>query len=206
MLYSKRGVMALAVMAHLFERPMHAYEIAMTMRERGLDHTIKLNFGTLYHTVDFLLRAGQIAAQETEREGRRPERTVYALTPSGREHYLGWLRTLISRPAKEYSRFEAGLAFIWQLPADEATALLRERIAALESEVDFGDYLIGSLEEKGVPPLAIVELDHERMQRHAELEWTKRVVADIESGQMPWTAKREPRMRRPQGAAVTGED
>src|SRR5207302_3758862 len=75
--------LALAVMALLHERPMHPYEIACTMRRRHLEESIKLNYGALYHMVDTLQHAGLIASVETERAGRRPERTVYALTAAG---------------------------------------------------------------------------------------------------------------------------
>ena len=44
---------------------------------------IRLNFGTLYHTVDVLERDGWIVPTEREKEGRRPERTIYTLTESG---------------------------------------------------------------------------------------------------------------------------
>src|SRR5919201_4391762 len=87
--------LALAVMALLHEQPMHPYEIACTMRRRHLEESIKLNYGVLYHTVETLQQLGLITPVETERAGRRPERTVYALTDAGRKHFLGSLRDLI---------------------------------------------------------------------------------------------------------------
>ena len=62
---------------------MHPYEMATVMRQRGKQQSIKLNYGSLYTVVQSLAKAGFIVAQETEREGRRPERTVYRLDPSG---------------------------------------------------------------------------------------------------------------------------
>ena len=46
--------LALAVLACLHERPMHPYEMASTMRERGKEQSIKLNYGSLYTVVDNL--------------------------------------------------------------------------------------------------------------------------------------------------------
>src|SRR5439155_14779714 len=57
--------LALAVLALLYERPMHPYEMAFLMRSRGKHHTIKLNYGSLYTVVDALQRGGLIVAQET---------------------------------------------------------------------------------------------------------------------------------------------
>ena len=75
--------LALSILQLLDEHPMHPYELASTMRDRHMDEFIRLNFGSLYHTVDVLERNGWIVPAEREREGGRPERTVYQLSPSG---------------------------------------------------------------------------------------------------------------------------
>src|SRR2546430_6148674 len=108
--------LALAVLACLTEHPMHPYEMATTMRERGKDQSIKLNYGSLYTVVQALQQHGLIVAQETERAGRRPERTVYCLTDAGRMELIDWVSELISTPVKEYTRFEAGLSLLPLLP------------------------------------------------------------------------------------------
>jgi DNA-binding PadR family transcriptional regulator len=119
--------LALAGLACLMEHPMHPYEMATTMRERGKDQSIKLNYGALYTVVESLQQHGLIVAQETEREGRCPERTVYRLTRAGHMELIDWISELISRPVKEYTQFEAGLSFIPVLPPEDAVALLMQQ-------------------------------------------------------------------------------
>ena len=63
---------------------MHPYEMAATMRERGKEQNMKIKWGSLYTVVQNLEKHGFIAATETSRQGRRPERTVYAITDAGR--------------------------------------------------------------------------------------------------------------------------
>ena len=75
--------LALAVLACLSEKPMHPYEISATLRERGKEQSIKLNYGSLYSVVEALSRHDLIRSRETTREGRRPERTVYEITEAG---------------------------------------------------------------------------------------------------------------------------
>src|SRR6516225_2875932 len=123
--------LALAVLACLVERPMHPYEMATTLRERGKDQSIKLNYGSLYTVVEALQQHGLIVAQETERAGRRPERTVYRLTDAGRMELIDWVSELLSRPVKEYAHFEAGLSLGGVLPPDDVVALLTQRCNAL---------------------------------------------------------------------------
>src|SRR5438045_3608049 len=92
--------LALAVLSCLAERPMHPYEISTTLRERGKEQSIKLNYGSLYSVVEALQRHGLIVAQESTREGRRPERTVYAITVAGRDEFEDWLAELLSTPTR----------------------------------------------------------------------------------------------------------
>jgi DNA-binding PadR family transcriptional regulator len=40
--------LALAMMALLFERPMHPYEMASSMRTRRKEGSIRLSYGSLY--------------------------------------------------------------------------------------------------------------------------------------------------------------
>src|SRR5262245_16656991 len=99
--------LALAILNLLYERPMHPYEMQQHMRERGHDFVIKLKGGSLYSTIERLIEGGLIHPVETSREGRRPERTVYALTEVGQDELTVWLRELLARPIHEYPWFGA---------------------------------------------------------------------------------------------------
>ena len=44
--------LALAVLVLLFERPMHPYEMAATLKERHKEASIKLRYGSLYTVID----------------------------------------------------------------------------------------------------------------------------------------------------------
>ena len=90
--------LALAVLACLGERPMHPYEISSTLRQRGKEESIKLNFGSLYSVVAALEKHGLIVEQERIREGNRPERTIYAITQEGEALFEEWLADLLRSP------------------------------------------------------------------------------------------------------------
>src|ERR1041385_3685191 len=97
----RRSPLALAILALLYEEPMHAYRMQRVIMERGKDQVINVRQRTsLYQTIDRLLRGGLIAAQETTRDERRPERTVYALTPAGNERVHAWMREMLATPAR----------------------------------------------------------------------------------------------------------
>jgi DNA-binding PadR family transcriptional regulator len=185
MMASERKVsnpLALAVMALLYERPMHPYEMVSLMRERGKHESVRLRYSSLYSVVEALEREGLILPLETVREGRRPERTVYGLTEAGRVEFLTWLRELLSEPAKEYTRFAAGLSFLPALPPDEAAVLLEKRVRLLEEEVEEKRSLLNEVMEQGLPRLFLVESEHELILREAELEWVRELVREIRAG------------------------
>ncbi len=181
--------LALAVLVLLWERPMHPYEMSGTLRERGKQESIKLNFGSLYSIIEGLLETGLIAVQETERDGRRPERTVYAITDAGRAKMAGWLSELLSKPAKEYPQFGGALALMGALPPDEVARLLREREGALEAMVAaIVEQLRACLAGEGLlfplPRIFLVELEYDLAIRGAELTWVRTLATEIEDGSL----------------------
>src|SRR5690242_12852333 len=106
---------------------MHPYEISTTLRTRGKEQSIKLNYGSLYSVVEALQKHALITARETSRQGRRPERTVYEITPAGEQEFEDWLAELLSTPVREFSSLEAGLSLMAALPPEEVVRLLSER-------------------------------------------------------------------------------
>jgi DNA-binding PadR family transcriptional regulator len=174
--------LALAVLACLFERPMHPYEMASTMRERGKERSIKLNYGSLYTVVDNLAKHGLIEAMEARREGRRPERTVYRLTDTGRIKLDAWMSDLLARPVKEYPQFEAALSLMPVLHPDHVLALLRERIRTLEKEITMERLMLDTASKAGLPRLLLIEGEYHLTMQQTELAWVQELADEIEVG------------------------
>ena len=178
------NLLALAVLSCVAERPMHPYEMSTTLRTRGKEQSIKLNFGSLYSVVDALARHGLVEARGTVREGRRPERTVYAITPAGRAELEDWLAELVSTPRKEYTSLEAALCLLAGLAPDEAARLLRSRATLLRmslGSVDAGLELTGRM---GLPELFVVEEQYRRALMEAELAFVTSLADRIERDEL----------------------
>jgi DNA-binding PadR family transcriptional regulator len=189
------NLLALAVLALLFERPMHPYEMAITLKQRNKGDSIKIRYGSLYTVIELLLKRGLIVVKETSRDGRRPERTVYALTPSGCDELRSWMEDLLRDPVNEYTHFEAGLSLLPVLPPDEAVGLLRQRAlrlsaaaAALEARLshlalqgvpDAPAGLPGPLVGKTFPALFVVETEFRLALLKAELAFVNELVRRI---------------------------
>jgi DNA-binding PadR family transcriptional regulator len=178
--------LALAVLTLLNERPMHPYEMKVLMEERGHEEVIKLKGGSLYDTVDRLEKLGFIKSREPSREGRRPERTVYALTDLGRDEVQAWMRELIAVPVNEFPRFTAALAFLLNLRnKDEVVQLLQRRVIFLEAEIARVERMLESARaQQHILPIFLIEGEYAQAMRRAEVAWVNGLIHDIRDGDM----------------------
>jgi DNA-binding PadR family transcriptional regulator len=175
--------LALAVLACVTERPMHPYEMASTLRARGKDHSIKINWGSLYTVVQNLEKHGFIAATGTARQGRRPERTVYSITDAGREELEDWLRELVREPEREYARFEAALSLLPVLPPEEAAEMLELRLRRLDLEIT-GEQAILDQVRKELPRLFLIEAEYHLAMLRAEAEFVRCLHREVTDGSL----------------------
>jgi DNA-binding PadR family transcriptional regulator len=177
--------LALAVLALLFERSMHPYEMGVILKQRHKEESIKLRYGSLYTVIEQLLRRAFIVARETGREGRRPERTVYEITPAGRDELRAWMADLIAEPIKEYPQFEAALCLLPVLPPDEALALLQQRLAAIGQNVTALTQHVESIGDQNFPPLFLVETEYRLALMRAEQHFVAELIRRIQGGWGP---------------------
>lgn len=175
------NLLGLAVLSVLAQRPMHPYEMASVLRERGKDRDMKIKWGSLYTVVGNLEKHGLIAATESVREGGRPERTVYRITPAGHQELVDWVRELLATPEPEQPRFAAALSVLAVLPPDEATALLRDRLAALRAGLAADRAALAEVGRE-VPRLFLLESEYDLALREAEAAWLGSVVDELAAG------------------------
>jgi DNA-binding PadR family transcriptional regulator len=180
--------LALSILELLDERPMHPYELASTMRARHHDEFVRLNFGSLYHTVEVLERNGWIIPAGSEKEGRRPERTIYRLTEAGRVVLEHVVSEILAVPRREYPHFAAGLMFMHHLPAERAADLLKERAAALDALAVKLTGILDEVQASGVKRLAVIELEHKIAMLRSERSWVLGLAGEIERGSLEWDA------------------
>lgn len=180
--------LALSILELLNERPMHPYELAATMRSRHHDEFIRLNFGSLYHTVDSLERYGWIIPAEREKEGGRPERTIYRLTEAGRKLLLQVVGEIVAQPRREFLHFSAGLMFMHHLAAPEAAEKLETRAQHLQTVIAKLSHILDELLASGHRRLSIIELEHKIALLEAERAWVRKIAKEIVEGKLEWKA------------------
>jgi DNA-binding PadR family transcriptional regulator len=182
------NLLALALLALLMPGvPMHPYEMASVLRRTGKENDMKIKWGSLYTVVQNLEKNGLIEATSSNREGRRPERTIYAITEAGRVELRDWLRELVAIPEPEYPRFQAALSVLGVLPPDEVTDLLTQRVQALEQNIVD---LRTSLRESGaVPRVFLVEVEYALAICEAETAWVRSLLRELADGSLSGVAE-----------------
>ncbi|MEV0650908.1 PadR family transcriptional regulator [Phytomonospora sp. NPDC050363] len=186
---STENPLALPLMGLLMERPMHPYEMAAVLRERGKDATVRVNRGSLYDVVRTIEAEGWIRATATEREGGRPTRTVYELTPEGRAEFTARLDRQISLPHREYPRFLTAVAYIGALGPEGALAALRERRERLDAIITAERRTLDEVLAAGtVPRLYVIEAEFALHMLDGERAWITAVAEEIRDGTLAWPA------------------
>ncbi|MET0132341.1 MAG: PadR family transcriptional regulator [Kibdelosporangium sp.] len=176
--------LALLVLELLAERDMHPYELRQLLLTRGRDKHVKITPGSLYRTVERLTEESLAQVVETNREGRRPERTVYRVTDAGREAFAFRLREMLSRPATEYPQYPTALACAHALPRADALDQLTRRQLELQAELARVQTVYDQLRQQG--SVYLIDIDYSQAMRRAELAWTSQLINDMTSGRVQW--------------------
>ena len=163
---------------------MHPYEIAQTLRSRAKHESVRLNYGSLYGVVEILEKKGFVKATGTVREGKRPQRTTYAITDEGALEMIDWLTELVGTPTKEYPAFMAGLSFLPALSPDDALAALRRRADALTLKLVGMRSAMQAASDAGLPRIFELETEYEERVLEAELDYVRRLVEEMSSGSL----------------------
>jgi len=175
------NLLALALLSLLAQQPMYPYEMAQTLRARGKDRTIRINWGSLYTVVQNLEKHGFIEAAGTNREGRQPERTTYRITEQGMAELRDWLRELLSEPDDQPTPFAAALAEGGILPPDEMAELLAQRLARLDKANAAHEAELTVWSER-LPQILLIESDYELAMRKAQADWVRGLLSEITEG------------------------
>ncbi|MEV0678851.1 helix-turn-helix transcriptional regulator [Actinosynnema sp. NPDC050436] len=183
---AKLTPLGIAVLELLHERPMHPYEMAQLMRERYVDTRVKLRAGSLYHTVERLQDNGYLEVVDTQRAGRRPERTVYGMTAAGRDAFEQRGRELLGDVVQEYPAYLSGLAVVDELGREIALLELEHRVLKLRAQIASDRTVLAGLEQDGTPEVYWLDWRYATAQRAFELAWTEQLIDDLRSGRIPF--------------------
>lgn len=179
--------LGLAVLCLLYGGPLHPYRMQRLLKEWGKDQVINVGQrSSLYKTIGRLNESGLICVRQTERDQQYPERTVYELTPEGRDYALRWLAEMLANHRNEFPTFPAALSFAMLLGPRGVLSALRERQGSLNAAVRA---LRAALTGYGptVPRVALLETEYQLAITEAELRWVKQITGELADGSLTWS-------------------
>ena len=151
----------LLLLGLLRKREMHGYQLSEFL-ETHFGMFFDLKKATAYNLLGKMEEAGWVTSRE-EKEGRRPVRRVFAITPEGESVFQGLLRKAL--PEYRYPAFPGNVPvlFLDALLPGEKTSLLKERRGEVKDRLSSLDLHMDHVAH----PL----LDHRRRILQAELVW-----------------------------------
>lgn len=195
---SARDVVGATVLALLAERSCHPYEMQRLIRERKNDYVTGLP-RSLYHAVDRLIKAGLAVPAETSKEGRRPERTTYAITPEGLKELESWLTDRLAAPESAHTPvLQTAISLMCCLRQDAALRALKERQRLLTLQATASQARLAGMSQH-IARLFLLEAEHELAVQQMELAWADALISDIEQGRLSWDPDE---VRKTGGASV----
>ena len=190
-----KNLWSLTVLVFLRLKPMHPYELQSIIRITHKDDFLRLNPGSIYNSIERLLEAGLIEVAETVRAGKRPERTVYRITPQGSAEATKWLSELLETPAADSTWFYAALSFLPALDPTEVSEQLGKREVHLKGDIENYKNVLRTITPR-IGRLNLIEVEYALALRVAELRWVKRIISELDTGKFKWS----PEMLRKQAA------
>jgi DNA-binding PadR family transcriptional regulator len=174
----------LVILGFLRGRSLYGYELKQLIEHVMGDWT-DIAFGSIYYALGKLADEGFVEKVGTEKEGRRPSRTIYQITDAGREEFLRLLREVWDSVERQTFDFDIGLSFMSALPVEEAKGYLQKRVTHLERVLQYLDaHQAEELADTDHVPthLATAVFGHHRLHLQAELDWTRELLQDVEQG------------------------
>ncbi|KPB03403.1 PadR family transcriptional regulator [Bacillus sp. CHD6a] len=171
----------LVILGLLMEGDKHPYEIQQVMHERNMEQYIKMAKGSLYYAVEQLLNKKLIKVKQVVTDQTRPDKTIYSITPAGKEAFQQLLKKQLQAESTHYHPMYTALAFIHLGDEKLIRTALSERISHTKMQLEMLERVykqFGVHAPKGSQ--AIMENAHQLCQ--VEFKWLQGLLKDAEDG------------------------
>jgi DNA-binding PadR family transcriptional regulator len=181
---TERGSVQNALVALLFERPRHGYELR-DLFEAAIGGHWALNSGQIYSSLERLARDGLVVEEGVEKGGG-PDKRLWALTDAGQTELANWFDSPVPREYRLRDEFylKLMLALVTQ-PASARRILMVQRRELFRELHDLTERR--NLLDPKQHLARILLLDSAIMHTEAELRWLDMVEARLDDirGQPP---------------------
>ncbi|MGC1522002.1 MAG: hypothetical protein WA803_10725, partial [Steroidobacteraceae bacterium] len=142
-----------------------------------------VDVGTLYYAVRQLSMKKLIAPVSQKRVVRGGIKTVYRITPSGKQRFQQLLHEQFELPGAVAQTLYVAMLFLHLCDGSLVAALLREKVARQKSAINE----LARIKEELSPMLgrgALHLLKHLEAQRKLDLDWLQSLSTDVAAGRV----------------------
>jgi DNA-binding PadR family transcriptional regulator len=180
------AVTRVLVLGVLHRQPMHGYEVRRELESWNAEQWANIAYGSIYFSLAKMADEGLVQVVSAEDRGKRPARTVYAITDAGRLEFTRQLRQLWWEYRPAIDPFRVALSFMHCLPREEVLAALRHRAGGLRAALDAFPYAIeGRLRDPSAPRHLREVLRLAAAHIETQLAWVEEAIGKVEHAEMP---------------------
>jgi DNA-binding PadR family transcriptional regulator len=156
-----------AVLAFLEEGPSYGYQLKANFESTVGPQWGGLNIGHVYQILDRLKRAEMITVSSRVVQANRPDRTLYAITPTGLAELTDWLGKPATRGFHHRDEFVVKVLAAIRVGPDAVREVCRVQRAALVTELAA---LRTLRDTPGEGPLALIAMEAAILHTQADLK------------------------------------
>ncbi|MDZ7343317.1 MAG: PadR family transcriptional regulator [candidate division KSB1 bacterium] len=164
----------ITILGLLAECPMHGYQIHQHIKQREMDYWAKIKLPSIYSTLSRLEQQGFISS-EKEKVGNMPERTVYSLTPAGRELLAELVNKFLRTEDRPEWLFGLGIAFICGAAREKVLEALQFRRQAVTKRLSSLAENLQTYKNK-IPFNWYMLIEHAHTHIQLELDWLHQLI------------------------------
>jgi DNA-binding PadR family transcriptional regulator len=114
--------------------PLHGHQIRQQAQADRTDRYTDIQVGSLYGALKRMAHEGLVREVRTERVGNRPERTVYEITPEGRQSLSAIRDGILHKTSLPYDPFDLALKQARDMAEEDLAQIVADRLAALRAQ------------------------------------------------------------------------
>jgi DNA-binding PadR family transcriptional regulator len=171
----------LVILGVLHRGNFHPYEIKRRLLNAMVQCYTDVDVGTLYYAIRQLAKTRLITAVSRERVARGGMRTVYAITPKGKDRFQELLNECFAAPGAVSETLYGAMLFLHladlRLVADLLAARIKLQADAIIKVQEVRGQLAPLLSSGGLHLL-----NHLDAQRRLDQKWLQALLADVVAG------------------------
>lgn len=171
--------------------PVHGYDVRRELLSWGASEWASVAPGSIYNALKTLVREGMLEVVGTDRQGARPERTMYQVTAEGEKEFQQLLQENLQQSRLPNHPLLAGMAFIPFVPRAVLATTMRDRADKLQKQVAYCRSVVGQILEShgdpsrgGVPHHVAESFRLTAALLEGEAAWARDFAERLERGEL----------------------